>query len=70
LKSLNLRGVTGATVLAINRENGPSGAENLLPTGDEPLRAHDTLVIAGSAEATAAAEELLSSEARVSAPGR
>jgi len=80
LKSLNLRGVTGATVLAINHEAGPQGAplrdggpqgaplrdagspgpESLLPTGDEPLRANDTLIIAGSAEATAAAVELLS----------
>jgi len=60
LKSLNLRGVTGATVLAISREAGPAGAENVLPTGDEPLRVNDTLVIAGSAEATAAAAELLS----------
>jgi len=60
LKSLNLRGVTGATVLAINRDSGPKGAQNLLPTGDEPLRVNDTLVVAGSAEATAAAVELLS----------
>jgi CPA2 family monovalent cation:H+ antiporter-2 len=55
LKGLNLRGLTGATVLAIDR----SGAEILVPTGDEQLRANDTLVIAGSAEATRAAIELL-----------
>jgi CPA2 family monovalent cation:H+ antiporter-2 len=64
LKSLNLRGVTGATVLAINREGGSGGSQHLLPTGDEPLRANDTLVIAGSAEATAAAVDLLSAPAR------
>jgi len=59
LKSLNLRGVTGATVLTISRHGGPTGVETLLPSGDEPLRVDDTLVIAGSAEATAAAVELL-----------
>jgi hypothetical protein len=32
----------------------------VLPTGDEPLRAGDALVLAGSAEATTAAVELLS----------
>jgi len=64
LKSLNLRGVTGATVLAINRQTGQGAAESLLPTGDEPLRANDTLVIAGSNEATAAAADLLSAPSR------
>jgi len=59
LKQLNLRGVTGATVLAIHRDGTPPG-ENVLPTGDEPLRAGDALVLAGSAEATTAAVELLS----------
>ncbi len=59
LKGLNLRGLTGATVLAINRSGVRGGAEILVPTGDEQLRANDTLVIAGSAEATRAAIELL-----------
>jgi len=59
LKGLNLRGLTGATVLAIDRSGARGGAEILVPTGDEQLRANDTLVIAGSAEATRAAIELL-----------
>jgi len=55
LASLNLRGVTGATVLAITRpEQGV-----LLPTAKDPLRAGDVLALAGSTEAIEAARQLL-----------
>lgn len=55
LAELNLRGVTGATVLALRR--GDSDA--MLPTAHEKLQAGDVLAIAGSHDATAAAQELL-----------
>jgi CPA2 family monovalent cation:H+ antiporter-2 len=55
LKELNLRGLTGATVLAIER--GP--AEIVVPTAEEVLRDHDTLVLTGTHEAVKAARELL-----------
>ena len=55
LKELNLRGLTGATVLAIER----SPAEVVIPTADEVLRAHDLLILTGTHEAVTAAGELL-----------
>jgi CPA2 family monovalent cation:H+ antiporter-2 len=55
LGELNLRGVTGASVLAIGR----AGGAVLLPTAREPLQAGDLLALAGSQEAIAAARELL-----------
>jgi CPA2 family monovalent cation:H+ antiporter-2 len=55
LGELNLRGVTGASVLAIGRADGPV----LLPTAREALQAGDLLALAGSQEAIAAARELL-----------
>ena len=55
LAELNLRGVTGASVLAIAR-----GDEGLLvPTAKEVLRAGDTLALAGTRDAIAAARALL-----------
>ena len=48
LKSLNLRGRTGATVLAIRREGGDT---LLVPTGNEVLEAGDILALAGSHDA-------------------
>lgn len=55
LAELNLRGVTGATVLAITRaEQGL-----LIPTAKEVLRTGDVLAIAGTKEAVLAAEALL-----------
>ena len=76
LKTLHLRGLTGATVLAIHREAATTatGAEPIreatpedtaprieivVPTGDEVLRAGDTLILTGSEEATQAAMGLL-----------
>src|SRR5882672_10169687 len=64
LASLNLRGVTGATVLAIARR----GEEVLVPTGQEILMTDDVLALAGTKEAVDAARELLSTG--VSAPAR
>ena len=55
LRQLDLRGLTGATVIAIDRE--PSDV--VYPTADETLRAGDTLVVIGSVDAVAAAGELL-----------
>jgi CPA2 family monovalent cation:H+ antiporter-2 len=55
LVGLDVRGSTGATVLAIARE--PEGA--MIPTGREVLREHDTLVLAGTHEAIAKAHRLL-----------
>jgi CPA2 family monovalent cation:H+ antiporter-2 len=55
LRQLDLRGLTGATVIAIDREP----ADIIYPTADETLRPGDTLVVTGSADAVAAAEELL-----------
>jgi monovalent cation:H+ antiporter-2, CPA2 family len=55
LADLNLRGITGATVLAITR-----GEEGLLvPTAKEVLRAGDILALAGSHDALDAAKTLL-----------
>jgi monovalent cation:H+ antiporter-2, CPA2 family len=55
LKEIGLRGLTGATVLAIDRASG----DRVLPTGDEPLAAGDTLVLTGTGEAVAAAKRQL-----------
>ena len=63
LAELNLRGITGASVLAIAR-----GSEGLLvPTAKEVLRAGDTLALAGTHDAIAAAKELLELQPRLSA---
>jgi CPA2 family monovalent cation:H+ antiporter-2 len=55
LADLNLRAVTGATVLAIVRDGA-----SVLPTAGEPLRAGDVLALAGTREALAAARAVLS----------
>ncbi|MFL5356891.1 cation:proton antiporter [Archangium sp.] len=55
LAELNLRGMTGATVLAIRR-----GEEHLVvPTAHEPLRVGDVLALAGTHEAIDAARAVL-----------
>jgi CPA2 family monovalent cation:H+ antiporter-2 len=58
LAQLNLRGLTGATVLAITRQGEPV----MIPTGHEVLHDGDVLAIAGSHEAIAAAVDLLRTE--------
>ena len=55
LSSLDLRGRTGATVLAIVRK----GEQVLVPRGREVLRAEDVLAVAGSAVAVGAARPLV-----------
>jgi CPA2 family monovalent cation:H+ antiporter-2 len=55
LSSLSVRGVTGATVLAIAR---PDGAV-MIPSASEVLRPGDVLALAGTAEAVSAARALL-----------
>ncbi len=52
---MNLRGRTGATVLAITRTHGGV----LVPTADERLRAGDVLAVAGTHEAIEAARAAL-----------
>ena len=59
LAELDLRGLTGATVLAIQR--GDSGRS--FPSGHEVLRAGDVLALAGTEEAIEAARALLGSPA-------
>lgn len=55
LASLDVRGLTGATVLAIARLDGAA----LVPTGKETLQAGDVLALAGAPDAVAAARLLL-----------
>ena len=55
LAELDLRGATGATVLAVIHPDGSV----VIPTATEALRAGDVLALAGSSEALDAARELL-----------
>ena len=55
LRELDLRGLTGATVIAIDRKP----ADVVYPNADETLRANDTLVVTGAAAAVEAARGLL-----------
>ena len=55
LKQINLRGLTGATVIAIDRDS----ADVIYPTGDEELRVGDALILTGTNEAVQAAQALL-----------
>ena len=59
LKQINLRGLTGATVIAIDRESD----DVIYPTGDEELRVGDALILTGTNEAVQAAQTLLSASA-------
>jgi monovalent cation:H+ antiporter-2, CPA2 family len=59
LAELNLRGVTGATVLAIHRE----GADVSIPTAWEMLKPGDVLALAGTHDAVEAAKVLLTAPA-------
>jgi monovalent cation:H+ antiporter-2, CPA2 family len=56
LKELDLRGLTGATVLAVER--GSEGV--ILPSAGDPLREHDVLLLTGTQEAVGLARALLS----------
>jgi CPA2 family monovalent cation:H+ antiporter-2 len=55
LAEIRLRGLTGATVLAIRRDH----ESVLVPSGHDRLQAGDVLAIAGTHEAVEAAKELL-----------
>lgn len=55
LKHMNLRGQTGASVIAIER----AGGEKVFPTADDVLQAGDTLVLTGTTEAVDSAKRLL-----------
>src|SRR6266542_1347965 len=58
LAELNVRGITGATVLAITRTG--RGADRIyIPTGRERIHVGDVLAVAGSHEAIAAAKMML-----------
>ena len=59
LKQIDLRGLTGATVIAIDREP----ADVIYPTGDEVMTNGDTLIITGTTQAVQAAQELLAAPA-------
>ena len=59
LAALDLRGRTGATVLALWREEGGV----MVPGAQEALQAGDVLALAGTAEAVAAAQALLAEPA-------
>ncbi len=63
LAQLDLRGLTGASVLAISRPDGGV----IVPRADEALRAGDVLALAGTHEAIAAARELLHQRATMPA---
>lgn len=58
LAELNLRGMTGATVLAVTR-NAPDGSEVFVPSGRTVLRAGDVVALAGTNDAVAAATLML-----------
>jgi len=60
LSALDLRGLTGATVLAITRGE----RQIVLPAAGEVLAAGDLLALAGTREAVAAAKELLDTPAQ------
>jgi CPA2 family monovalent cation:H+ antiporter-2 len=58
LAEIKLRGLTGATILAIERE----GESVVVPAGNERLRAGDVLALAGTHAAIEAARELLAAD--------
>ncbi len=58
LADLNIRGLTGATVLCIVRGTGDD-EQIIVPTGHERLRAGDVLALAGSTDAVADARAML-----------
>ena len=58
LAELNIRGKTGATILAITR-TGEAGSQVVVPSGKETLRVGDVVALAGSQESVDSAIELL-----------
>ena len=58
LAELNIRGKTGATILAITRI-GETGSKVVIPSGKETLKVGDIIALAGSQESVDSAIELL-----------
>ncbi|HYU15592.1 MAG TPA: cation:proton antiporter, partial [Candidatus Acidoferrum sp.] len=67
LIELDLRGSTGASVIAIGRASGP-GEDVAAPTGREVLAVGDILTLTGTSEAVGAAAALLLGESASPAP--
>ena len=67
LAELNIRGKTGATILAITRL-GAAGAKVVIPSGKEIIRVGDVLALAGTQESVEAAIEMLSVSRRARRP--
>ncbi len=67
LAELNIRGKTGATILAITRR-GEAGQKVVVPSGKEMLRVGDILALAGTREEVDNARELLTVSRRGSRP--
>jgi CPA2 family monovalent cation:H+ antiporter-2 len=63
LAELNIRGKTGATILAITRR-GETGDKVVVPSGKEKLRVGDILALAGTQEAVDQATEILTMSRR------
>ncbi len=63
LAELNVRGKTGATILAITRREN-SGNKVLVPSGREVLRIGDVLALAGTQESVEAAMRMLTTSRR------
>jgi CPA2 family monovalent cation:H+ antiporter-2 len=58
LAELNIRGKTGATILAITRR-GETGAKVVVPSGRETLRLGDILALAGTQDSVDQAVQML-----------
>jgi CPA2 family monovalent cation:H+ antiporter-2 len=69
LAELNIRGKTGATILAITRR-GESGDKVVVPSGKETLRVGDILALAGTHEAVTQAADMLTVSRRSGSPVR
>ncbi len=69
LAEINLRGMTGATVLAVTR-SAPDGSEVFVPSGRTVLRAGDVVALAGTNEAVTAARAMLAVDRRGEGDGQ
>jgi len=67
LAELNIRGKTGATILAITRR-GETGAKVVVPSGKETLRLGDILALAGTQDSVDAAVQILTVSRRKPKP--
>jgi CPA2 family monovalent cation:H+ antiporter-2 len=69
LADINLRGLTGATVLGISR-SAKAEQHTLVPAGHERLRSGDVLIIGGPNEAVEAARDILATGYHSRTPAR